>query len=249
MNDQVMASGTMEVNVSKRAQFGGSHRPRFVGPVAVMVLFMLLSSACGSDDDSSATSTSSTPEAAETTLGEDVPLTDSFRGVTSEVIKVGLTSFDWDRLASIGVDLGRTNSEDIYLAALEAINDRGGVNGRLLEIHPVIYLPVGNVEADAACVELTEDHEVFVVVGVTLSDEILCITDAHETAAIVAAGMTAQRKAGARAPYATIGVETEERSAGFVAAMDQLGVLDGATIGVTGSPDVSVEAYETTVQA
>ena len=56
------------------------------------------------------------------------------------------------------------------------MNDRGGINGRMLELHPVTYLPVGTVESDAACVQLTEDEEVFVVVGTALGDEVLCYT-------------------------------------------------------------------------
>jgi hypothetical protein len=220
----------------------------------VFAVMMLLAAGCGSDDSSDNGSSESTEQSTSadgdtTTSDPDAPLTASFRGVTPEVIKVGVTTFDWDQLATMGVDLGLSNSDDIYEAALASINERGGINGRMLELYPVVYLPVGNVDAEAACVELTEDHEVFVVVGTTLSDEILCFTDDHETAAVVSAGMTEQRKADARAPYVTIGVETEERSNGFVAGVQEVGALDGATVGVTGSPDVSIEAYESTVQA
>ncbi len=237
---------------------------RRFGLAALAVAFALVAAACGDDDTTVDEQESSTTEAAETsappdtvtddttapeTTAEPAPNTASFRGVTPDTIKIGLAQFDWDRLTAIGVDLGRTNSDDIYEAALESINERGGIHGRMLDIHTVIYMPVGDTEADAACIEFTEDQEVFMVVGTTLSDEIMCIVEAHETAAIVAAGMNEDRKARAKAPYVTVGVETEERSQGFVQAMDELGILEGATVGVTGSPDVSVEAYNTVVEA
>lgn len=237
---------------------------------ALLVLFVvagLIAAACG-DDAAVETSTeeTTTTTAATTTTTADEPttttsveettttteppeLTASFRGVTPEVIRVGVVSFDWDRLAEIGVKLGRTNSEDIYVAALEAINDRGGIGGRMLELYPITYLPVGTAEADAACVELTEDHEVFVVVGAAIGDEILCVTELHETAAVMSAGMTEERAARARAPYATVASATEERSEALVAAMDEQGLLEGHTIGVAGSADVSETTFDSTVDA
>ena len=199
--------------------------------------------------DSAAESTTTTTPADTTTTTEPPELTASFRGVTPEVIRVGITSFDWDRLAELGVKLGRTTSTDIYVAALEAINDRGGIGGRMLELYPVTYLPVGTAEAEAACVELTEDHEVFLVVGDAIGDEILCVTDLHETAALMTAGMTEERAERAQAPYASVSAGTEERADAFVAAMDEQGLLEGRTIGVAGSADVSVTTFDSTVQA
>lgn len=232
--------------------------------IAVLLVLGLIAAGCGDDSGEGSTdagsATSSVPDdtttTAEVTDVDDtstttasVELTASYRGVTPEVIKVGVSSFDWDRLAAIGVSFGTSNAEDIYIAALEAINDRGGIHGRMLEIYSVNFLPVGTTEADAACVELTEDHGVFVVVGATLGDGVLCYTELHETAAVVVGGMTEERKERAKAPYATVANETAERSEAFVAAMDDLGLLEGKTIGVTGSIDVSEDAFNFTMEA
>ncbi len=228
--------------------------------IAVLLVLGLIAAGCGDDSGEGSadadTSTSTVPDDNTTTAADDtttttepVELTASFRGVTPEVIKVGVSSFDWDRLAALGVSFGTTNAEDIYSAALEAINDRGGIHGRMLEIHSVNFLPVGTIEADAACVELTEDHEVFVVVGATLGDGVLCYTELHDTAAVLAGGMTEERKERANAPYATVANETAERSEAFVEAMDDLGLLEGKTIGVTGSIDVSEDAFNFTMEA
>ena len=236
---------------------------RFRLVLAGFLTLALVAAACGDDSDADTSDeTTTTTEATETTAPdtteaeetsttttEPVELTASFRGVTPEVIRVGVLSYDWDRLAAIGVNFGRTTSEDIYVAALEAINDRGGVHGRMLEPYPITYLPAGTTESEAACVQHTEDHEVFVVVGVTLGDSVLCYTEVYETAAVVVGGMTEERKARAKAPYATVQNETDERSEAFVVAMDEQGLLEGRTIGVTGSKDVSEVGFNSVVAA
>lgn len=165
------------------------------------------------------------------------------------MIRVGVSTFDWDRLAELGVRGGIGNSEDIYVAMLEAINDRGGINGRQLELYPIAYLPVGATEADEACLKFTEDHEVFVVVGGALGDTVLCMTELHETAVIMVGGMTEDRKARAKAPYVTVSNESVERADAFVDLMDELGLLEGKTIGVTGSLDVGAADYDFTMEA
>ena len=231
----------------------------------VLLAFALLAAACGGDDgdtettpEPEETTTTSTlveetpdddpPEESSTTT-EPVELTASHRGVTEEVIKVGVLSFDWDRLADLGVKFGTSTSDDIAVAALEEINDRGGVHGRLLDLHVVTYLPVGTDEADAACVELTEDEQVFVVVGSTLGESIFCFIELHETAAVMAGSMFQYRLDRARAPYVTTGGDIADRMDTFVAEMEAVGVLEGATVGIVGSVDVSEDNYREAVRA
>ncbi|MEZ5243689.1 MAG: ABC transporter substrate-binding protein [Acidimicrobiales bacterium] len=184
-----------------------------------------------------------------TTTAVEADLTASFRGVTPEVIRVGITAVDWDTLAEIGVDFGRTNSLDLWTAALEDINARGGINGRMLEIHGTEFLPLGSTSFDEACVELTQDDEVFVVVGQALEDQVLCLTELNSTAAVVVAGMADPIMARTDAPYATLWASYETQAANLVALVEAEGVLDGATIGVVGSVDVGVIEYETIVDA
>lgn len=183
------------------------------------------------------------------TTTEPPVLTASHRGVTEEVIRVGVLTFDWDGLAALGVDFGRSNSEDLYIAALEEINERGGIYGRMLEPHVVTFLPVGSTGSDAACVELTEDKEIFVVTGTPLNDQILCFTELHQTAAVVANGLTAQRQARAQAPYAAVVAQAEERTAAFIELMEETGALDDATIGVSGSVDVSEANFDVMIES
>ena len=144
---------------------------------------------------------------------------------------------------------GTSTSDDIYIAALEAINDRGGVHGRMLELHPITYLPVGTDEADATCVELTEDKEIFVVIGQSLGEGIFCYIELHETAAVMAGTMVESRLERAKAPYATTSGSAADRQARFVAEMERLGLLEDAVIGVTGSVDVSEDNFRAVVKA
>ena len=93
------------------------------------------------------------PEAPEPTP-EPTPivLTDSFRGVTAEAIKIGVVIVD------VSV-IGRSNGdvEAKWQAVIDEVNAYGGVLGRRLEAVFVPYSPLGAVESEAACVELTQD--------------------------------------------------------------------------------------------
>ena len=165
--------------------------------------------------------------------------------MSETTIKVGIISFDWETLADFGVNFGRVNAEDLYLTAIEEVNDRGGVHGRLLEPISCVFLPVGPTDGDRVCLELTEDNEVFVVIGTTLNDQILCFTEQHKTAADVASGMTPSTIERADAPYAAIIDSVDRRTNSFLTIMTDHGVLDDATVGVLGAVDVSPESYHT----
>jgi len=231
--------------------------------VVSLVVLALLGAACGSSDtsapgaepaasrvvDDQPNGEASDDEATVTTSTLPAELTASFRGVTPEAIKVGITAVDWDTLAAIGVDFGRTNSLDLWEAALEDINTRGGIHGRMLEIHGTEFLPVGDTSFDEACVELTQDEEVFVVVGQALEDQVLCLIELESTAAVVVAGMADPILERSNAPYATLWAAFEDQAANLVSLVQSQGVLDGATIGVVGSVDVGVIEYQTIVGA
>lgn len=226
-------------------------------------VFALIAASCGDSDtasDESSNQTTSTTLAAEpttddppasdaatTTTAAPQPLTASFRGVTADSIHVGVMAVDWDTLADIGVRFGRTNSGDLYEAAIAAVNERGGINGRMLEVTVEYFLPVGSQSFDEGCTRLTQDEEIFVVIGQALDDTVLCFVELNDTAAVVVTGMTEELEARATAPYATIWASLENRADRFVALMEETGALDDATIGVIGSVDVSEIEYQTIV--
>ncbi len=213
--------------------------------IAIALLTLsLLAASCGDDGGEGAEPTTTAPESTTSTLG---PNTASFRGVTADTIKVGVAAFDWDRLSALGVNFGVTNNGDIWAAAVEAINDRGGVHGRMLETVVVEFLPVGSTEADEACVRLTEDEEIFIVVGTVLNEQILCFTELHETAALVSGGMNDERLERSKAPYVTVIGTQQQRTDAFIELMEAQGVLQGQSLGVIGSKDVSETGFRAMV--
>ncbi|MDH3755929.1 MAG: hypothetical protein OEU32_18860, partial [Acidimicrobiia bacterium] len=190
-------------------------------------------------------------DAATTTEASDEPveLTASFRGVTEDAIRVGVVAIDFERLSEFGVDMGSGDAAGIYTAAVEAINDRGGILGRRLEITTEEYLPVGSTEADQLCVRMTEDLEVFVVVGAIRLDNVLCYTELNDTAAIAVSQQTQERIDRSTAPYVTVRGRTDLRSTAWAEAMVEEGVFEGETVGVLGFVDVDEELYNETVAA
>ena len=106
------------------------------------------------------------PETTTTTTEAPILLTDSFRGVTSETIRVGFTSIDFEKFNSTyGFNLTYANygpAVDTYVAH---VNATGGILGRMIEVVHGTFLPVGAATAEAVCVELAEDHQVFAVLN------------------------------------------------------------------------------------
>ncbi|MGI9641675.1 MAG: hypothetical protein ACR2N9_02710 [Acidimicrobiia bacterium] len=237
-----------------------------------IVLAALVAAGCTSSDDATASDEPDTGQPPSTTQPDDtepsgddgddvdaatttgpsttpVDLTASFRGVTEDVIRVGVVAIDFDRLAEAGVVIESGDAAAFYTAALEAINDRGGILGRQLELTTERYLPVGSTEADQLCVKLTEDVEVFMVVGAIRLDQILCYTEQHETAAIAVSQQNQERIDRANAPYVSVRGRTDTRSTAWVDAMVEAGVFEGETVGVLGLADADEELYNETVAA
>jgi hypothetical protein len=117
----------------------------------------------------------------------------------------------------------------VYDALFEAINAERGINGRQLEPVYAPIDPTSPAPAEAKCVQLTEDEDVFVVIGFFLADAVVCPLTTHATA-VVGGEMTPERLAGAEAPWVTWTPDTDQPEA-VLRAMDDRGLLDG-TVGV-----------------
>lgn len=110
---------------------------------------------------------------------EPVVLTASYRGVAETEIKIGVGYID---ASMFGINNGDLLAQ--WQAAIDAVNDAGGVNGRLLA--PVFgsYSPVDAAEIEAVCVRLAEDEESFIYIGNVLTDGVLCYTELYGMLAI-----------------------------------------------------------------
>ena len=114
-----------------------------------------------------ATTTTTTEEPPETTTtAAPIVLTDSFRGVTSTTIRIGFTSIDFEKFnETYGFNLTYANYQGAVDAYVAHINATGGVLGRMVEVVHGTFLPVGATTAEAVCVEMAEDHQVFAVLN------------------------------------------------------------------------------------
>lgn len=114
-------------------------------------------------------------------------------GVTDTEVKVGIMYTDFTDIGPLlGYDQG--DIETAYNAIIDDINANGGIHGR--QIVPV-FAPTDPSVTDGpatACTKLTEDDDVFVVVGFLFEDSPVCVAGTGETLAI-GGNQTAERLA------------------------------------------------------
>ncbi|MEZ5245205.1 MAG: ABC transporter substrate-binding protein [Acidimicrobiales bacterium] len=209
---------------------------------ALLVVLAMLAAACGDDtgetteavDDPTTTSTAAPddgdPPATSTAPLDGVEPFDSYRGVTADTITIGVTSTDLDELRDLGlVDINNGDVPLIWDTLIADINARGGVAGRQLEIVYREYNPVFTASADDACIELTQDNEVFLVmggIGGPAIDSVLCFVEQNATM-MIGGTHTPAHFPRAEAPWVSILMSAERRHQGTLALYQELGLLDG----------------------
>src|SRR4051812_30845759 len=154
--------------------------------VALLLAAVLLLAAC-SDDKKSPTTTGSGSGSSTTASNE--PLTASFRGVTATTIKIGVVTIQFVDCIEQFTESTQGDSKKIAQALIDDINNNGGVLGRKIE--PVFkeLCPLKPDDVAAACTSLTDDEQVFAVVGVYDTEpgdgtNQLCISKDHDTVQI-----------------------------------------------------------------
>jgi hypothetical protein len=224
-----------------------------------LVALALLASACGDDGDDPAASddtgdggtdadadadqaddatdadaddpASTTDDAAAT----DEELTASAPGITETTVRVGVAIADTSTFTNVGDIAAR------YRAVADRINAAGGVIGRQLELVVTEWDILDTAGFDAACVELTEDVEVFAVITRTPASfgSMTCYTELGDT--IVINGLDLDAVEAERADgllYSTL-------SDRFAALLGGVGLLadelDGATVAVTAASEAGGE--------
>ncbi|WP_419924345.1 ABC transporter substrate-binding protein [Candidatus Poriferisocius sp.] len=165
----------------------------------------------------------------------EIPLTATWRGVTAETITIGVTYLDIDQLVELGFSPATWGDQEKVIQALvDDINIRGGINGRRVEVIIDKYNPIGATEAEAACLRVTEDNEVFAVLfGFLGPAEVAntCIVDQQETI-LVGGTITADRLALARAPWVNERVPRERTTSALFTLLDEEGMLQGRSIAI-----------------
>jgi len=213
--------------------------------VVGMVALATLAAACGDDAGSggSTTTVTATDEgdpATQTTTsgpdadsGEPIELSDSFTGVTSERITVGVAAPDLEALRGL-VDLDHGSYEAAYRALFADLNGRGGILGREVEMVFEAFLPIGTEGMDTICARFVDDEEVFVVMGGLLDDGPLCYTQLSDTA-VIGSTQNDARLAASTAPWFTGDRNTDERVETVLRGFAERGIFDGETVGVVGA--------------
>ena len=168
-------------------------------PLVLAVAAMLFVAGCTSGNTNTATGGSTAPSASDATSSAEAAVAP---GVTKDAIKVGVTYVDQKSLVASGLTLNLGDYKNSYQALIDQINASGGINGRKIELTFAPINPIGTAPADAACLHLTEDVKVFVVVGFFLNDAVLCPVQTHDTA-VIGGGQTPQLMARAKAPWFT----------------------------------------------
>jgi hypothetical protein len=197
--------------------------------LALLVAVGALLVGCTAGDDS--TASEDTSGSGGTGGSTPVP-TGPAPGVTDDSIKVGVL---WVDLESIG-DIATLDHGDVeggYQALFDDINANGGINGRTIDPVIIGVNPVGTEPAEAACTRLTQDEQVFVVVGFIQGDNVLCPLETNQTA-VIGGQMSPERLERAQAPWYTTESGTDLQS-DVIRAMADAGEFDG-TLGVYGSP-------------
>ena len=170
---------------------------------------------------------------------EPPELTASWPGVTADTIRLGFIETDIAELREMGlVDIDFGDPELVMNALVDELNSRGGILGRQVEVFQEFVLPIDPVAAEATCVRLTDELNVFAVLGAfvgPVTDVNPCITGFGETI-MVGGNPTPAELEEAVAPWVSTGMAAERRLRAGVHLMEGGGLL-GARIGVVWAPN------------
>jgi ABC-type branched-subunit amino acid transport system substrate-binding protein len=220
--------------------------------VVCATVLALLTASCSSTEES--TTTTVTGETTAATTGDAPsptsdaptdpssetvtpgPLTATDTGVTESVIRIGAVFPDTTVIGNTPGDI-----EAKFQTIADALNEAGGINGRTIELHTAVPNPLEDAAFDAACVELTQDVEVFAVIGIFVRTTADCYGARNDTIVISTFAITEEQMASYTAPGITTVAHPSRLLEGRVAALIDSGTLAaGSKIAVHGG--VATEA-------
>ncbi len=212
--------------------------------IAVALVAMVVLAACG-DDDASSGGATTTSGGGDTT--SSVPeLTDSFRGVTADSIKIAIVVVDFECIAQF-VDFNQGDAEKIEAALVDDINANGGVLGRQLDVVFKNLCPLNPDDVAAACTSLTDDEQVFAVLGVydtppSDGSNQLCITRDHDTILINELVTKATMDQAPPGLLLQPGILPERRLDALLSLLEQEDTLAGKKVAVLADQDTQASA-------
>lgn len=183
-----------------------------------------------SSDDDTATEDDATDDAAE----EPVALTASWRGVTEDTIYVGASMLDFALLQELGfTPAGWGDQAGIWDALIDDLNDRGGINGRMVDIISEFYSPIDAADAERVCAILHQDNETFANLGgfvgpAGTADP--CVTGTNNTVMVGGEISSAEELAQANVAWFHTGPTSEFQTINLLNLLVQTGKADGAKV-------------------
>lgn len=183
----------------------------------------------GSDDDGS-------DDGSDDGAGDDGPtgLTASSKGVTESEIHVGVSLLDFQALVDLGLSAAGWGDQISYWdIMIEDVNANGGVLGRDLVPVYELYSAIDSADADRVCSALTEDNDVFAVlggfVGPLAGTVDPCITGLNSTV-LVGGDQTDDELEASNAPWYQPGQAANASNVILMNLLEQDGRLDGQQV-------------------
>ncbi|HEU5149272.1 MAG TPA: ABC transporter substrate-binding protein [Iamia sp.] len=149
------------------------------------------------------------------------------QGLTDDTVRLGVALINAAELQAQGVDIEMIDPQGLLQAWVDAANAEGGLAGRQVEMvfHP--YIPISDTEAETACTALTEDEEVFAVLGQLSGDTTLCVTETHALPYVGLYGLSPERQRRSKGPFFAVEMADDRQRAASIAAMVEAGELEG----------------------
>jgi hypothetical protein len=155
---------------------------------------------------------------------------------TPNPLKLGIVMVDYEAIKDF-VDFHRGDQEATAQIFVDWINDNGGIGGRQIEPVYRTFNPIPGQEPSSltTCTELTEDEEVFAVLGVFIDfsgDAHLCLARDHNT--ILLTHELEQPWIDEAPPGLLITPDSvlEDDARNLITLLDQEGTLDDRTVAV-----------------
>ena len=149
-------------------------------------------------------------------------------------IKVGFLLLDIGPVGRAGIDVAidPEQQERAWRAYVQEVNERN-LAGRKIEPVFAAYDVLSQDSQRAACLELTENHEVFAVVGsFNIAEPTLCVVREHATPMVAYGGNADSFYALAQGRLLTSGARSSRMMTNAVAVLDQAGALKGKPVGI-----------------
>lgn len=196
-------------------------------------------------DDEPAEDDEPADEPAEDDEPEVVEPFDSYPpGVTAERILLGMSMLDFEQLTSMGLSPnGWGDQQGIFEALVDDLNERGGINGRMVEGVYEFYSALDAADAERVCAIHTQDNQVFAnlagFVGPAGTAD-PCVTGTNETI-MIGGEIAGDELEKAVAPWFHSGPTAEFQTINLLNLLEQTGRTDGAVVFTMGGASAESE--------